>query len=265
MRASEFLLAGLIAATVPAVAPDVPQATAEAPDVPVDTVPITPPEDIDLYSPETDATIDWLQDVEAARQAAKAQEPPVTIESPAPGQPRSDGINRCVGGDGGALFTDRACADMGATDAPPPDPVDAIPHFAPRTCARTRSALLDGVRDALDARDPNRLASYYHWTGMGTRAAYSLMDRLYDFSQRPLVDVQLVRSEPRPDPFDRAGEVPPLWTPLLPPPEIEAAPPLRPRPPVLVRVDQMRGNKDVAAEVTFFRLTSNAGCWWIQF
>ena len=53
----------------------------------------------------------------------------------------------------------------------------------------------------------NRLASYYHWTGMGTRAAYDLMDRLHGFAQRPLVDVQLARSEPMLDPrlFARRG------------------------------------------------------------
>jgi len=32
-----------------------------------------------------------------------------------------------------------------------------------------------------------------------------------------------------------------------------------------VRVDQMRGYKDMDAEVTFFHLTANAGCWWIHF
>jgi hypothetical protein len=257
MRVSDLLLAGLIAATAPPLAPEAP-APADA------AVPITPPEGLDLYSPATDATIDWLADVEAARLAAKAQEPSTNLASPATDVPSADGIHRCVGSDGNALFTDRGCAEFGATAAPlAGTTVEDIPHFSPKSCARTRSALLDGVRDALDARDPNRLASYYHWTGMGTRAAYSLMDRLYDFSQRPLVDVQLVRSAPRPDPM--AGAVPPLWMPQLPAPEGLLPLPPPPRAPILVRVDQMRGNKDVASEVTYFHLTSNAGCWWIQF
>jgi hypothetical protein len=262
MRASALLLACLVTAGAAAVPPPAPETPAA-----VDAVPLAPPEDDALYSPQTEATIEWLDDVEAARVAAKAADPPiapVTLEAPLPGLSRSTGIHRCVGSDGNALFTDRECADMGAVDAPPPGAVGGnSPRFAARTCARTRTALLDGVREALDAGDANRLASYYHWSGMGTRAAYALMDRLHGFAQRPLVDVQLVRSAPR-EPFAMDGDVPPLWSPLLPAPEI-AAPPPRPRLPVLVRVDQMRGNKDVAAEVTYFQMTSNAGCWWIHY
>jgi len=262
MRTGLFLatltLTGLAAAatTPPATGP-----------LPPDAVPMTPPEEDATYSPATESTLDWLEDVEAARQQARADDPPVapiTIDAP-PAGARADGIRRCIAGDGSAVFTDKACSELGATDAPPPGVADAnTTRFSARTCARTRSALLEGVRDALDARDANRLASYYHWTGMGTRSAYALMDRLHGFSQKPLVDVQLVRSpEPRSTSLGEA-DVPPLWSPLLPAPEVGALAP-RPRPPTLVRVDQMRGYKDMDAEVTFFHLTANAGCWWIHF
>ena len=87
---------------------------------------------------------------------------------------------------------------------------------------------------------------------------------LHGFSQKPLVDVQLVRSQEMPPTSLGEADVPPLWSPLLPAPDVGALAP-RPRPPDLVRVDQMRGYKDMDAEVTFFRLTSNAGCWWIHF
>jgi hypothetical protein len=30
-------------------------------------------------------------------------------------------------------------------------------------------------------------------------------------------------------------------------------------------VEQMRNDQDLATQVTFFRLRSNAGCWWLQF
>ena len=33
----------------------------------------------------------------------------------------------------------------------------------------------------------------------------------------------------------------------------------------LLRVDQMRGEQDFDSQVTYFRLRSNAGCWWLQF
>lgn len=260
MRAPLVLVATLFAAGAavpPSQMPPLPRPPPTTPVV-VDDVPMTPPEGDPRYSEQTEATVEWLEAVEAARLAARAEDPPVLQAS---GPPRADGIQHCIGADGTVVFTDRGCAELGATDAPPPGTADdAVAHFAPKSCARTRSALVDGVRDALDARDENRFASYYHWTGMGTRSAYDLMDRLHGFVERPLVDVQLARSEPRDDPYARDGAVPPLWSPLMPPP-----PPPRQRAPDLVRVDQMRGNKDVAAEVTFFHLTANAGCWWIRF
>jgi hypothetical protein len=261
MRVPLVLVAVLFAAGAavpPSQMPPLPPPPPTRPVV-VDDVPMTPPDVDPQYSPQTEATIEWLDDVEDARLQAKAQDPPAVLQ--APGAPRGDGIQHCIGADGSVVFTDRGCAELGATDAPPPGAADAeATHFAPKSCARTRGALVDGVRDALDARDENRLASYYHWTGMGTRAAYDLMDRLHGFVERPLVDVQLARSEPRRDPYALDSAVPPLWSPLLPPP-----PPARPRAPDLVRVDQMRGQKDVASEVTYFHLTPNAGCWWIEF
>ena len=30
-------------------------------------------------------------------------------------------------------------------------------------------------------------------------------------------------------------------------------------------VDQMRSDKDYSSQVTYFRLLTNAGCWWLQF
>ena len=108
-----------------------------------------------------------------------------------------------------------------------------------RSCARNQDDLLFGVRSALENRDANRLADFYHWTGMGTAEGYRVMNRLSAVSERPLVDVQLVSSAD--------------------------APPRHPRAPDLLRVDQMRGNEDAGALVTYFHLRSNAGCWWLQF
>ncbi|MGH8029278.1 MAG: hypothetical protein ACREO3_05010, partial [Arenimonas sp.] len=261
------LISAMLSLTGLAAAASVPPPTGLDPVDPPGLEPMTPPDEESTYSPETQATIDWLEEVESARVAEKAADPP--FAPPALELPLgADGIRRCVGGDGSTVFTNRSCHELGATSAPPGVASEGNTHFAPRSCARTRTALVDGVRDALDANDANRLASYYHWTGMGTRAAYALMDRLYGFAQRPLVDVQLVRGVER-DRFASVGQdVPPLWSPLLPPPSILETlppPPPPPRPPALMRVDQMHALKDVAAEVTYFHLTSNAGCWWIQY
>jgi hypothetical protein len=233
-------------------------------------VPVTAPEDVaapasePTYGPATQATIDWIAEMEATTASAPAALPP--LEPPTESHVPGTGIRRCAGPDGNTIFTDKRCEDMGGVDSAAPTAGNASTRLFVRSCARTREALVDGLRDALGARDPNRVASYYHWTGMGNRAAYALMERLYGFSQRPVMDVQLVVSEARE--ATREGDVPPLgWYPMLPStePRVEEAPPRRAPAPDLVRVDQMRGDKDVASEVTYFHLQANAGCWWIRY
>ena len=115
-------------------------------------------------------------------------------------------LRECVGPDGVPIFTDRRCGDMGATPMPQPGaPGGALLAVHPsrvHTCARNQGDLLAGVRAALESHDANRLADYYHWSGMGTADGYRLMERLDAFSARPVVDVQLVRqAQPETDPY----------------------------------------------------------------
>lgn len=196
----------------------------------------------------------------------------------APGS--STGLNRCVDGSGVAIFTDRSCDQMQATEAPAPSagPAPSQVIVRTRSCARSQDELLFGVRDALQSHDPNRLAEYYHWSGMGNSEGYRLMKRLGSFSERPLLDVQLVSSSdpyssmttasaPEPanaapyDPYgdDAYGPGPGADTPR------PAVRPARTPSADLLRVDQMRGEQDYESQVTYFRLRSNAGCWWMQF
>jgi len=141
-----------------------------------------------------------------------------------------------------------------------------------RTCARNQGDLLAGVRAALESHDANRLADYYHWTGMGTADGYRLMERLDAFSARPVVDVQLVRkAQPDSDPYGYGfdyGEpaASPEATDAKPLDPDAPAPPPRRRPLAsMLRVDQMRSNEDVASTITYFHLLTNAGCWWMRF
>ena len=199
--------------------------------------------------------------------------PPAYAEAP-----DDDGLRECVGTDGVPIFTDRRCGDMGAVPRPPPGmPGGAIAPGHPlrvRSCARNQGDLLAGVRAALESHDANRLADYYHWTGMGTTEGYRLMERLDAFSARPVVDVQLVRNaqpvddpygygfdygEPTPPPVPEGSDADPL-DPAAPPP-----PPRRRPHASLLRVDQMRSEKDVASTITYFHLLTNAGCWWMRF
>ncbi|MFY2763576.1 DUF4124 domain-containing protein [Arenimonas sp. MALMAid1274] len=103
-------------------------------------------------------------------------------------------VRRCVDAQGNTVYTDRACAAMDATpkEAPVSHAGAYSSGFAARGCARSPGQLLDGVRGALEARDVNRLANYYHWTGTGSGTARSLMDSLEAIAARPLVNAQLV-------------------------------------------------------------------------
>ena len=198
---------------------------------------------------------------------------------------QAEGLRRCVGPDGGTIFTDRRCEDLHAVASVPPGSAER-PAVAVRvrSCARNQSDLLFGVRAALENGDANRLADFYHWTGMGTAQGYRLMDRLSAFSKRPVVDVQLVSTaDPRgyasadfefsrtpvedvevdaesiDDSFDVEASL------AEPGAESAVAPARRPRAADLRRVDQMRGEADLESETTYFHLLNNAGCWWMQF
>ena len=211
--------------------------------------------------------------------ATPALAPATNSEIPAPGsqtrteQPNSSALHRCIGADGASIFTERACRDIEATDAPPPatDNLPSAVIVRVRSCARSQDDLLLGVRTALEAHDPNKLAEYYHWTGMGNSEGYRLMDRLTSFSERPLLDVQLVSSAQVGTPMPRLPPPPPLVDEFS--LDDESGPGSEPAPPEpqprahadLLRVDQMRSETDYESQVTYFRLRSNAGCWWLQF
>jgi hypothetical protein len=186
-----------------------------------------------------------------------------------------------VAADGSVLVTDHGCAAQGARDLVPP-PKDATPPpgaqiLRVRSCARNQEDLVTGVRDALEARDPNRLAEYYHWSGMSNAQGYQLLDRLANFSARPLLDVQLANSaelrspgpewpERQPAQFEdlRAGADDGI-DPDLRDPEAAPAPTPRARPADLLRVDQLRSDKALDSQVSYLHLLRNAGCWWLQF
>lgn len=101
-------------------------------------------------------------------------------------------VQRCETADGRTVFTDRACADVGAVDRLPRNADDARLSLHRRGCSRTLQDLTFELTMAIDARDTNRLAALYHWPGMGHRAGYAIMDRLDAIAQRPLVDARPV-------------------------------------------------------------------------
>ena len=176
------------------------------------------------------------------------------------------GIHRCVSANGENIYTDRSCSELQAIDRPAPNSVESNGRHIviARTCARKPDELLFDVRNALENQDVNRLAGTYHWTGMGSREAYSLMSRLSAFSARPLIDAQLISRAPMLDqPQDDAATD--ADSPGADATEETPAPaPMRPAP-ELIRVDQTSSANDATATTSYFRIVPAAGCLWISF
>jgi hypothetical protein len=164
-------------------------------------------------------------------------------------------VRRCVDAQGNSVFTDRPCSSVNAAPKAPPVSHSGAyaPGFARRGCARSPEALMDGVRGALEARDVNRLATYYHWAGTGAGAARSLMDQLEAIVARPFVALQLRYPEPAPE----------AATPALAPDDPAPAAPSAPDP-LALRLDQTRAAADPASLQLEFGLRQHAGCWWIE-
>lgn len=205
----------------------------------------------------------------------------------------AQGIRRCVDAQGMSIFTDRPCSEMNAV--PMEAPAASAGNigsgfrggFTQRGCARRPEELLDRVRSALEARDVNRLASHYHWTGTGSGSGKRLMDSLERIAKQPLVSAELIYPEPAPEPDYRdptagnprqTGDPGPAWdTPQAydnaprygnqPTPE-DSPPPEAPAPayaaPRHIRLLQMRSDQGEQATSTLFQLRRNAGCWWIE-
>lgn len=169
-------------------------------------------------------------------------------------------VHRCIDASGATIFSDRACADLQAQNAP----ASAAPGHggatvAVRGCARTRGELLAGVRAALAAQDVNRLANFYLWTGMGTREAYGVMDELGRVAAHPLVDARL-EADPDAPAAATTATPPALAAPTSANPVAAAAPRA-----ARLRVDQGTSATDPGARISYFRLENQAGCWWITF
>lgn len=169
------------------------------------------------------------------------------VLGPAPAWAQADpaALNRCVGTDGNAVYTDRACEALDARPAPAAAPhPDALPADAPvvRDCARTPEALVVAVEEALAAGDGNRLAALYDWRGRSDAAANAVMPRLEALAVSRLIEARTAHSAEGSDDAELAAEA-------------AEAPPDRLR---IVHSPDGLG----AGETAEFRLVRAAGCWW---
>ena len=159
-------------------------------------------------------------------------------------------VHRCTLPDGTALYTDRACATVGAADRVPRTGLGAGGVRLHRGgCARNLQDLVFEMTTAIDANDVNRLAGVYDWVGASSSSAATLMDWLDLVARRPLVDIVPVSASVPAS--DGNGVVPDLY------PQTTVR-----RPPVALRVEQTLANGSTPSR-TVFGLRRYLGCWWI--
>ena len=105
--------------------------------------------------------------------------------------PASAQVRQCIAADGSRLYTDRTCADLNATHAPPAPPSSGARLASRQTgCARTLQDLILALEQALQSGDVNRLAGLYDWAGLGGAAANATLDRLQRIAARSVLAIQ---------------------------------------------------------------------------
>lgn len=151
-------------------------------------------------------------------------------------------VRRCVTPENQVVYTDQRCDALGAIEQPARQLRPGRAQYR-AGCARTVRDLAFEVGEAINANDPNRLASFYHWTGMSTRQAYAVVSRLQTVVRRPLVDIVPVM------PGGAADDYYPQTT-------------VRQRP-VALRIEQTLVDSATPARAVF-GLQRHLGCWWLR-
>ena len=169
-----------------------------------------------------------------------------------PGDARAQ-IHKCTTPEGQTVYTDQRCANLGATEQVPQATPKALGASGLRLyrggCSRTLQDLVYEITSAIDAQDANRLSGIYHWVGVGTASAASVMDRLETIAHRPLADIVPVSHVPEADTGVGPG------TDDVPRTTVR-------RPPVALRLEQTLPNGITPARTTL-GLRRHFGCWWV--
>lgn len=197
-------------------------------------------------------------------------------------------IRRCATAEGGHVYTDRACSDIGATERAPRQAATAASgRLIRRDCSRNVQDLVFELTAAIDTKDVNRLAGIYHWPGTSTRTAYAIMGRLDTIVNRPLIDITPLQPPP-PLPTAPTPATDPLaWrtapaaataqNPAATDPPLDAEEPGIPdavraaaarqqqvrRAPTGLMLDQTVANRITPLQ-TVFSLRRHLGCWWVS-
>ncbi len=186
----------------------------------------------------------------------------IVVSTPAHAQK----VQRCTTLSGEKVYSDKPCEDIGAIDRLPSLPGNPAAGGSSSlyrgSCSRTLSDLVYQISSAVEAKDVNRLASVYQWSGTSNESANRILDRLEAVVNRPLVDIVPVRPEPAP-------EIPgPLPSPSVPnvvtdQDTEDSYPEARRQPrPVGLRLEQTLANGSTPSQ-TYFGLRRSYNCFWI--
>ncbi len=169
----------------------------------------------------------------------------------APLPAHASGLHRCVDANGGPIFSDQPCEDLGAkvrSEAAPASGAASTGRLHVRSCARTPDGLLRGLKIALATGDVNQLSAFYHWPGIGSAEADEILKRMQEIVARPLVSAELVRTHPPPE---TAGD-----------PINASAPPIAA---TAIELVQLRSSSDNTQVRMNFALIQYVDCWWLHF
>ncbi|MGB3462072.1 DUF4124 domain-containing protein [Rhodanobacter lindaniclasticus] len=102
-------------------------------------------------------------------------------------------IHRCIGANGGAVFTDQPCAALRATPVNPATSTDTPAPSGPPPvlCAASVDELRQSVIDAFARRDSVRMGGLILWDGYGRGAAIADIRALTALMEQPLLQVDL--------------------------------------------------------------------------
>lgn len=189
-------------------------------------------------------------------------------------------IRRCLMADGGHVYTDRQCSDLGATErVPRHSMVQQGGRLIRRDCSRNLQDLVFELGASIDNRDVNRLAGIYHWPGTSTRGAQAIMARLDGIVNRPLVGISPLQPPPAPESppatprgglswrsAERGpgpGETVDAGTELPPSVLAAASAGAARRPPTALVVEQTVADRITPLQ-TVFSLRRHLDCWWLS-
>lgn len=167
-------------------------------------------------------------------------------------------VRQCIGGDGALVYTDRRCADIGASERPAADTAIGMPgqRLSRGGCSRSVQDLVYALGSAIQSGDANQVAGMYDWAGMSTANGYRLMARLDAIARRPLVDLQPVyaggANEYGYDIVEFDDETG----------AVVSKPQRKPRL-IGLRVEQTLADGSTPSR-TVFGLRRHLGCWWVR-